>query len=160
MIVSIIYTDLPCGIIFEGQKNEFVSVIADKLYTLGYFRDRKCEVFMPELKAALNKYRRANSLPESDYCDPISLKMLAGIDTNGDELLLLARLCEAELPCATEVERYDYCRNAISESRSFNLTLHQYINGKRSIGELLNTTPASSDTVKTAVLAYIMESGR
>ena len=160
MIVSVMLADLPCGIIFEGEKNELVGVLADKLHTLGLFRDRSCEVFTPELKTALNGYRRAHSLPESDYCDPSSLRMLTGIETDGDGLLLLARLCEAELPRATEVERYDYCRGAISESRIYGLTLQQYIDGKRRVGELLNFPAASSDTVKTAVLAYIMESGK
>lgn len=159
MIASVFLADMPCGIIFEGEKNQLVGALAEKLYTLGLFRDRHCEIFSPELKAALNSYRRANLLPETDYCDPISLRMLTGIETDGEGLILLARFCEAEFPRATEVDRYDYCRKAISDSRNLGLTLHRYINGKRRVGELLNSSPVPADAVKTAVLAYIMESG-
>ncbi|MCI8388846.1 MAG: peptidoglycan-binding protein [Clostridiales bacterium] len=157
MISAIISTDLPCGIIFAGEKNMLVSEIAGELHSLGLYRERTSDIFTPELADALNAYRRANRLPESDYCDPITLRLLTGIDSGGDELLLLARWCEFAHPEATEVEKFDLCRAAIRESRKLGLTVQQYLSGRANIGELLASPSASSETVKAAVLASMLE---
>lgn len=156
MFAALIYADQPCGIIFIGEKNQLAGTVADELHKLGLLRSQSGGIFTPEVRDALNSYRRANSLPESDYCDPVTLRLLTGIESGGEELLLLARYLESEYPAADEVERFDRCREALSGADRLGLGLKQYLSGKCQVGALLSSPAPSAETVKAAVLAYML----
>lgn len=61
-----------------------------------------------------NNYRRANSLPELGYADPVTLRLLLGEDFGGDELVLIADNAEGE---PDELAKFEFCRRMLSLSR-------------------------------------------
>ena len=113
-----------------------------------------CFIYTPEVNDALNSFRLANKLPTADYCDPVTLRLLCGVDAGGDELVLLARACEVLLPDANELERFDFCREIVESGEDIGDRIRQLTD----IGRLLDAPMPSAETVKSALLAYMLRS--
>lgn len=137
------------GIVFAGERSDFVLSVSSELKRLGYTH-KLTDILSPELLSALNEWRSDNSLPELGYIDPVSLRLLTGENVGGDGLMLLAR-CAEGLP--TEVERFGFCREAVSASRRMLVSLTQYLSGKTDLGAL---PEASENSVRCAVIAYLL----
>ena len=147
------YAEQPCGIIQQGERGELVRLISDRLHSLGLLRTSG-DVYTPEVNDALNSYRLANKLPTADYCDPVTLRLLCGVDAGGDELVLLARACEVLLPDANELERFDFCREIVGAGED----ICERFGLLSDIGRLLVAPMPSAETVKSALLAYMLRS--
>ena len=142
------------GIIFIGEKNPLAGRVADELHRLGLYRfEVGMEgVFTGNLCKSLNEFRRSNRLPELDFADPVSLRLLLHETFSGNELIYLARAAEN---CENEVERFDFCERVLRKSAA----------SGRSIVEsaLMERTPkstVSADTVKCAVIAWLLVNNR
>lgn len=107
------------AIVFVYDESPLAAEICAALRELGLFRDSTNTV-TPDLISALNTYRRANSLTELEFCDPVTLRTL-GIDAHGDELLVLARA--AQTLGQSEMEYFDICRKIVKESRELDITV-------------------------------------
>lgn len=145
------YAEQPCGIIQQGERGELVRLISDRLHSLGLLRTSG-DIYTPEVNDALNSFRLANKLPTADYCDPVTLRLLCGVDAGGDELVLLARACEVLLPDANELEHFDFCRDIVESGEDIGDRIRQLTD----IGRLLDAPMPSAETVKSAMLAYIL----
>ena len=145
----VIYSANQIGIIFPGERSELVGRASAKLSELGYL-ENPSDIATPDVISALNKWRGDNSLPALDYFDPVSLRLL-GFDVGGDEIIFLARRAEVFL---TDVERYDFCKNALETAK---------ISGATPIGSLssdLSELPqASVNSLKCALIAYLIGRG-
>ena len=137
------------GIIFAGERSEIALSMSQELIKLGY-RLSQSDIVSEEFLSSLNEWRRGHSLPELDFVDPVSLRLLLGADVGGDELVLLAG-CAETLP--TEVERYQLCREAISGSKAMMVSLTQYLSGRFELGA---TPDPSADSMKCAVIAKLI----
>ena len=107
------------SVVFEGDVSELASEAAKRLYELGYhayFEDTASR----ELMDSVNSFRRANSIRESEYIDPVTLRAL-GIDASGDELIYAAST--ASSIAETELECYDICCEIASQSKRLGLTV-------------------------------------
>ena len=107
------------GIIFEGDSSPLVTEAADRLRELGYYAYWDDEM-NSELIDSLNSFRRAYSLCEQSFCDPVTLRAL-GIEVQGDDIITLARC--AYSAAKTELECYDICFEAVAESQKLGITL-------------------------------------
>lgn len=106
-------------VVFEGDTTPIVNETAQRLRELGYhsfFEDTATA----ELINSVNAFRRANSLTESDYIDPVTLRAL-GIDAEGDELIFAAST--AANAAEDEVDCYDICCEIARQSKTLGLTL-------------------------------------
>lgn len=137
------------GIIFAGERSEIALSMSQELIKLGY-RLSQSDIVSEEFLSSLNEWRRGHNLPELDFVDPVSLRLLLGADVGGDELVLLAG-CAETLP--TEVERYQLCREAISGSKSMMVSLTQYLSGRFELGAI---PVPSADSMKCAVIAKLI----
>lgn len=147
------YAEQPCGIIQQGERGELVRLISDRLHSLGLLRTSG-DVYTPAVNDALNSFRIANSLPTADYCDPVTLRLLCGVECGGDELMLLARAGEVLLCDANELERFDFCREIVDSGEDISDRIRQLTD----IGRLLDAPMPSAETVKSAMLAYMLRS--
>ena len=137
------------GIIFEGDSSHLVTEAADKLRELGYYAYSD-DTMSRELLDALNSFRRAYSLAEQSFCDPVTLRAL-GIEADGDEIITLARCaCSA---AKTELECYDICLEAVAESRKLGITLTEAAL-RRGAGDTEQIPPYA---VSAAILALLNE---
>ena len=107
------------GIIFEGDSSPMAAEAADRLRELGYYAYSDDEMNR-ELLDSLNSFRRAYSLTEQSFCDPVTLRAL-GIEADGDEIITLARC--AYSAAETELDCYDICLSAVAESRKLGITI-------------------------------------
>ena len=146
------YAAQPCGIIQLGERGELVYLVASSLHSLGLLRQIE-DIYTPAVNDALNSFRLANKLPTADYCDPVTLRLLCGVDVGG-ELVLLARACEVLLPDANELERFDFCREIVESGEDIGDRIRQLTD----IGRLLDAPMPSAETVKSALLAYMLRS--
>lgn len=147
------YAAQPCGIIQLGERGELVYLVASSLHSLGLLRQIE-DIYTPAVNDALNSFRIANSLPTADYCDPVTLRLLCGVDVGGDELMLLARASEVLLRDANELERFDFCREIVESGEDIGDRIRQLTD----IGRLLDAPMPSAETVKSAILAYMLRS--
>lgn len=111
------------AIAFVCDESPIAAEISSALRDLGLFRD-VTDTLTPELLDALNTYRRANSLTELEFCDPVTLRTL-GIEAYGDEVLVLARAAQAL--GQSEVEYFDICRKIVKESRALDITVTEAV---------------------------------
>ncbi len=132
------------GIILQGEQSPIVGELSEALKAIGLTRETT-DRLTPELLAALNTYRIANSLPELDFADPNTLRSL-GIECSGDEVLTLARYGEAE--AESEIGIFDRCREAVTLCRKYNLTIREYT-------KMPSHTPVSEAAVTAAILALL-----
>ena len=139
------------AIIFEDDTTPLAAELSDKLKALGLVHGTT-DTFSSEILGALNIYRNANSMGELDFCDPPVLRLL-GIDAGGDELATLAKA--AELLGSTELEYFDICREIVSESRKYGITVTEACARRDSVGKL--PTSVSESAMRAAVLAFIHE---
>ena len=95
----IVQNIIQIGIIFAGERSEIALSMSQELIKLGY-RLSQSDIVSEEFLLSLNEWRRGHNLPELDFVDPVSLRLLLGADVGGDELVLLAG-CAETLP--TEV---------------------------------------------------------
>lgn len=142
------------GIIFIGEKNQLAGRVADELHRLGLYRfEVGLEgVFTLNLCKSLNAFRRSNCLPESDFADPVSLRLLLHETFSGDELLLLAGAAESR---GSEIERFNFCERVLQKSAETGRSLVECI--------FMERTPiakASAETAKSAVIAWLLVNGR
>ncbi len=142
----IISTVSETGIILPGERSQLVTMLSDRLCSLGYFGEIT-EILSPELITALNLWRSDNSLPALDYVDPLSLRLL-GFEVGGDELIFLARHAE---PLSTEVERYAFCRSALENAKLLGVSVVEYLAPR--VEKLPN---ASLDSLRCAIIASLM----
>ncbi len=139
------------AIIFENDTSPLATELSEKLKALGLVHSVR-DTLDSELLDALNIYRSANYMSELDFCEPSVLRLL-GIDVGGDELITLARA--AESLAETELEYYDLCREIVSESRSYGITLTEACARRGSVGRA--PTTVSEEAMRAAALAFINE---
>ena len=132
------------GIILPGEKNPLVENIAEELHRLGLYRYERDSfgIMTNDLCNSLNNYRRANSLPELGYADPVTLRLLLGEDFGGDELVLLAK--------------FEFCRRMLSLSRETGAPLTVLL-----LSSDRKPKPhASADTMRCAILAWMLDNAQ
>ncbi len=137
------------AIIFEDDTTPLAAELSEKLKALGLVHS-VTDTFSGEVLNALNIYRSANSMGELDFCEPSVLRLL-GIEAGGDELTTLART--AESLADTELEYYDICREIVSESREYGITVTEACARRSSLGKLPATV--SEEAMRAAALAFI-----
>ena len=140
------------GIILPGEKSQLAEAVAEELHRLGLYRYERDSfgIMTNDLCISLNKFRRANSLPELEYADPVTLRLLLGEDLGGDELVLLADRAERE---PDELSKYNFCRRMIALSRETGASLTVLLLSSAEKTEL----HATADTLRCAILAVMME---
>ena len=139
------------GIILEDENSPLVPELCEALCELGLIRETETAL-TDGIISALNTYRLANHLLPLDFCDPTTLRTL-GINSTGDEIILLARF--GEEISETELEIYDNCRKIVKESSQLNITPTEAINRRVSPGGLYGEpSPAS---VTAAILSLLNE---
>ena len=102
-----------------------------------------------DLCNSLNNYRRANSLPELGYADPVTLRLLLGEDFGGDELVLLADNAEGE---PDELAKFEFCRRMLSLSAPLTVLLLS--------SDRKPKPHASADTMRCAILAWMLDNAQ
>ena len=143
------------GIILPGEKNPLVENIAEELHRLGLYRYERDSfgIMTNDLCNSLNNYRRANSLPELGYADPVTLRLLLGEDFGGDELVLLADNAEGE---PDELAKFEFCRRMLSLSRETGAPLTVLL-----LSSDRKPKPhASAGTMRSAILAWILDNAQ
>ena len=138
------------GIILPGEKNPLVENIAEELHRLGLYRYERDSfgIMTNDLCNSLNNYRRANSLPELGYADPVTLRLLLG-----DELVLLADNAEGE---PDELAKFEFCRRMLSLSRETGAPLTVLL-----LSSDRKPKPhASADTMRCAILAWMLDNAQ
>ncbi len=137
------------GIVFSGERSHIVYLASAELKRLGYL-EAESDIADEKLMLGLNSWRKDNSLPQLDFVDPLSLRRLLSENFGGDELILLAR-CAEKLD--SEAEKYKFCRNAVTMSKSMLVSLTRYLAGNFDLGTL---AMPSADSVRCAVIAYLV----
>lgn len=143
------------GIILPGEKNPLAENVAEALHRLGLYRYERDSfgIMTNDLCNSLNEFRRANSLPELSYADPVTLRMLLGENFEGDELVLLADHAEVE---PDELTKFEYCRRMLSLSRETGAPLTALL-----LSSDVKAKPhASADTMRCAILAWMLDSAQ
>lgn len=138
------------GIILQDEESPLIPELSEALRELGFMAENETSL-SSNLLDALNKYRTANNLPTLDFCDPVTLQTL-GIDTEGEEIILLARYGEAN--AKVELDIFDVCREIVTESRELYITLTQAIYRHGGLG---SSDEPSETAISAAVLALLHE---
>ena len=133
------------GIILPGEKNPLVENIAEELHRLGLYRYERDSfgIMTNDLCNSLNNYRRANSLPELGYADPVTLRLLLGEDFGA----------EGE---PDELAKFEFCRRMLSLSRETGAPLTVLL-----LSSDRKPKPhASADTMRCAILACMLDNAQ
>ena len=137
------------GIFFAGERSELIRAASVELERLGYSLPVS-DIADEEFLSALNEWRASKRLPAYDFVDPLSLRLLTGVEVGGDELVLLAS-CAETLP--TLSERYRLCREAVAGTKEMMVSLTKYLAGRFNLGAL---PVPSADSVRCAVIAKLI----
>ena len=137
------------GIFFVGERSELIRAASAELEKLGYSLPVS-DIADAGFFSALDKWRASKRLPTYDFVDPLSLRLLTGIEVGGDELVLLAS-CAETLP--TLSERYRLCREAVAGTKEMMVILTKYLAGRFNLGSL---PIPSADSGRCAVIAKLI----
>lgn len=137
------------GIFFAGERSELIRKAAAALKELGCSLPVR-DIADKEFLSTLNEWRASKGLPAYDFVDPLSLRLLTGVDVGGDELVLLAS-CAETLP--TLSGRYRLCREAVAGAKEMMVSLTKYLAGRFDLGSL---PVPSADSVRCAVIAKLI----
>lgn len=147
----------PSGIVFPGESGSTVCEISKALFDLGLCKTEDQSIMNEDITEALNRFRRANNLPEAEYADPVSLSVLLPDHIfGGRDIMLLAALSEKSLPDGSGISRFEFCREQINGAKLSGCSLYRYISVKYNADRFSSVFP-DAETLRAAVLASLLE---